>query len=65
MCVRCVCVKQKGDDSVWTGRTLEETAALFDGDEQQRELASTGGRAIRMSKLVTYRGTVKTKSPLF
>jgi hypothetical protein len=36
---------------------LEETAALFDGDEQQLELASTGGKAVRMAKL-SYRGTV-------
>lgn len=35
---------------------MEETAALFDGDEQQLELASTGGRAVRMATL-SYRGT--------
>jgi hypothetical protein len=62
----CVVCETNGDDFVCTGRTLEETAALFDGDEQQRELASTGGRAIRMSTL-TYHGTIavyKTKSSL-
>ena len=51
---------------VCTGRTLEETAAIFDGDEQQLELASTGGRAVRMATL-SYRGTVDvyitSKSP--
>ena len=47
------------------GRTLEETAAIFDGDEQQREIASTGGRAVRMATL-SYRGTIAVytrKSP--
>ena len=47
-------LKQKDDR---TGRTLEETAAIFDGDEQQLELASTGGRAVRMATL-SYHGTI-------
>jgi len=44
---------------------LEETAAIFDGDEQQLELASTGGRAVRMASL-SYRGSIAVytrKSP--
>lgn len=40
-----------------TGRTLEETAAIFDGDDQQLELASTGGRAVRLATL-SYHGTI-------
>ena len=36
---------------------MEETAAIFDGDEQQLELASTGGRAVRMATL-SYGGTI-------
>jgi MFS family permease len=44
------------------GRTLEETAAIFDGDEQQLELASTGGRAVRMATL-SYGGTIAVYTP--
>jgi hypothetical protein len=37
---------------------LEETAALFDDDDQQLELASTGGKAVRLAReTLTYRGT--------
>lgn len=32
------------------GRTLEETAALFDGDEQPQDLAVMGGEAAGMSQ---------------
>lgn len=33
-----------------TGRTLEETAALFDGDEQPQDLAVMGGEAAVMTQ---------------
>lgn len=35
--------------SVISGRTLEETAALFDGDEQPADLINMGGVAADMS----------------
>lgn len=31
------------------GRTLEETAAIFDGDEQQQDLMAMGGEAATMT----------------
>ncbi|EEB93909.1 hypothetical protein MPER_07372, partial [Moniliophthora perniciosa FA553] len=34
------------------GRTLEETAALFDGDQQQADLANMGGEAATMTMTV-------------
>jgi hypothetical protein len=32
-----------------TGRTLEETAALFDGEQPQQDLARLGGHAATMA----------------
>lgn len=33
------------DNAFYAGRTLEEVAALFDGEEQLLDLATAGGRA--------------------
>lgn len=39
-----------------TGRTLEETAALFDGEQQPQVLMQTGGEAATLSMNVVARG---------
>lgn len=39
------------------GRTLEETAALFDGDDQQQDIAAMGGQAADVSSRLS-RGVV-------
>ena len=43
-------------DSRDTGRTLEETAALFDGEQQPQVLMQTGGEAATLSMNVVARG---------
>lgn len=40
------------DTSKHTGRTLEETAALFDGEQSPQALMQTGGEAATMSRHV-------------
>ncbi|KAJ4477179.1 hypothetical protein J3R30DRAFT_3291440 [Lentinula aciculospora] len=42
------------------GRTLEETAALFDGEQPQQDLAITGGEAATMN-MTTGRGNVMSQ----
>ncbi len=41
-----------------TGRTLEETAAIFDGDEQQQDLMAMGGEAA--TTMTMSRGVIVT-----
>lgn len=46
------------------GRTLEETAALFDGDEQPQDLIAMGGEAATMTMTMSRGGALQERRSL-